>query len=104
MSVMANKVWSSRILDIKNVFLNRDLNKKIYMTKPEGFINPEKPDWVCKILRSLYGLKQSPREWNKKRHGCLESVKLIQYTHNQSIYFFKEKNELEGLIQHICME
>lgn len=51
--------------DIKTVFLYGDLTEDIYMMQPEGFQNGE-PDMVCKLRKSLYGLKQSPRCWNKK--------------------------------------
>lgn len=97
-SVLAHKGWDGRSFDIKSAFLNGDLNEKIYMSQPEGFVDPDNPDWVCEILRSLYGLKQSPRQWNKKLHTFLKSVDLKQSTHGPSIYYFKEKNELKGLI------
>jgi hypothetical protein len=35
------------------------------MTQPEGFIDPDHPDWVCRLHKSLYGLKQAPLEWFK---------------------------------------
>lgn len=59
LSVMENKGRSGQSLDIRGSLLNRNLNKKIYMTQPEGFVRPEKPDGVCEIIRSLYGLKKN---------------------------------------------
>ena len=59
-SVMANQNWKARSLDIKTAFLNGDLPETIYMEQPEGFVYPDHPDWVCKILLSLYGLAVSP--------------------------------------------
>jgi ATP-binding cassette subfamily B (MDR/TAP) protein 1 len=53
-------------LDVKTVFLHGELNQEIYMDQPEGFIVPGKTDLVCKLKRSLYGLKQSPRQWYKR--------------------------------------
>ena len=52
-------------LDIKTTFLHGELEEEIYMDQPEGFIVPGKEDHVCKLKRSLYGLKQSPRQWYK---------------------------------------
>ncbi|KAK2991311.1 hypothetical protein RJ640_024576 [Escallonia rubra] len=43
-------------------FLHGDLEERIYMQQPEGFIEPGKKDYVCKLKKSLYGLKQSPRQ------------------------------------------
>ena len=46
-------------LDVKTAFLNEDLEEEIFMKQPEGFVDEAHPEWVCRLLRSLYGLKQS---------------------------------------------
>jgi hypothetical protein len=53
-------------LDVKTAFLHGDLEEKIYMDQSEGFIVLGKENCVCKLKKSLYGLKQSPRQWYKK--------------------------------------
>ena len=51
-------------MDVKNVFLNRDLSEEVYMRPPLGlFIESNK---VCHLRRALYGLKQAPRAWFAK--------------------------------------
>jgi len=50
-------------LDVKNTFLHGDLKEEIYMSRPTGFKTVEKENMICKLKRSLYGLKQSPKQW-----------------------------------------
>ncbi|KAH9647652.1 hypothetical protein KPL70_025267 [Citrus sinensis] len=50
-------------LDVKTAFLHGRLHEEILMTQPEGYVDSEKPNHVCLLKRSLYGLKQSPRQW-----------------------------------------
>lgn len=51
-------------MDMKTAFLNGMLDEDIYMAQTEGYVDAAHPDYVCKLKRSLYGLKQSPRMWN----------------------------------------
>jgi hypothetical protein len=48
---------------VKTTFLHGDLEEEIYMKQPEGFVVKGKKELVCKLRRSLYGMKQSPRMW-----------------------------------------
>ena len=50
-------------LDIKNSFLDGDMVEEVYMEQPPGFVAQGESRLVCKLRRSLYGLKQSPRAW-----------------------------------------
>jgi len=50
-------------MDVKTTFLHEDLEEEIYMKQPEGFVVKGKKELVCKLKKSLYGLKQSPRMW-----------------------------------------
>ena len=44
-------------MNVKTTFLNGDLDEEIYIDQPEGFIASEQENKVCKLIRSLYGLK-----------------------------------------------
>ncbi|XP_070003048.1 uncharacterized protein [Nicotiana sylvestris] len=53
-------------MDVKTAFLNGELEEEIYMEQPEGFVVPGKEKKVCKLVKSLYGLKQVPKQWHAK--------------------------------------
>ncbi|KAJ9556641.1 hypothetical protein OSB04_011255 [Centaurea solstitialis] len=55
------EIWQ---MDVKTAFLNGKLTEDIYMEQPEGFEDPKNPNKVCKLLKSIYGLKQASRSWN----------------------------------------
>ncbi|GKA13121.1 retrovirus-related pol polyprotein from transposon TNT 1-94, partial [Tanacetum coccineum] len=48
-------------MDIKTAFLNGELKEEVYVSQPEGFVNPDNPSHVYKLKNVLYGLKQAPR-------------------------------------------
>ncbi|GJR39735.1 zinc finger, CCHC-type containing protein [Tanacetum coccineum] len=61
-------------MDVKTAFLNGDLEEEIYMNQPEGFIAHGQEGKVCRLVKSLYGLKQALKQWHQKfDHTMLES-------------------------------
>ncbi|RVX06515.1 Retrovirus-related Pol polyprotein from transposon RE1 [Vitis vinifera] len=63
LSLAVNQDWCLQQLDIKNAFLNGDLEEEVYMEIPPGFEESMAKNQVCKLQKSLYDLKQSPRAW-----------------------------------------
>ena len=53
-------------MDVVTAFLNGELREDNYMEQPSGYTQPGKERLVCKLKKSIYGLKQSPRCWSQK--------------------------------------
>jgi hypothetical protein len=92
LSLAVNFNWTLHQYDVKNAFLNGELHEEVYMTLPPGFEDKLGRGKVCRLKKSLYGLKQSPRAWFErfgsvvKRHGFTQS----QADHTM---FFKHSRE-----------
>ena len=56
------EIWQ---MDVKSAFLNGFLEEELYMMQPEGFVVPKDANKMCKLQRSIYGLVQASRSWNK---------------------------------------
>ncbi|GJS88039.1 retrovirus-related pol polyprotein from transposon TNT 1-94 [Tanacetum coccineum] len=65
-------------MDVKSSFLNRKLKEEFYVKQPHGFENSKFPDYVCKLDKAFYGLKQSPRAWYMKGKLVFKSAKKQQ--------------------------
>jgi hypothetical protein len=85
--LLAYQKWKGRQIDFKTAFLNGHLDHTVYMEQPLGFEDPQHPDWVCQLDQSLYGLKQSPRQWNTELHKALTSLGLTQSKYDPTLYY-----------------
>ncbi|KAK4411876.1 Retrovirus-related Pol polyprotein from transposon TNT 1-94 [Sesamum angolense] len=61
-------------MDVKAAFLNGELDEKIFMDQPEGFQEMGQKRKVCRLKRSIYGLKQSSRQWYHRFHRAITSI------------------------------
>ena len=76
-------------MDVKTTFLHGDLEEEIYITQPYGFKVAGKENWVCKLRKSLFGLKQSPRQWYKRFDRFMIGQNYIGSSFDHCVYFRK---------------
>ncbi|XXG70306.1 hypothetical protein AAC387_Pa06g3094 [Persea americana] len=79
-------------LDVKTVFLHGELDKQIYMHQPEGFEIHGKEDHICLLKKSLYGLKQSPRQWYKRFDTFMVGNGYCRSAYDNCVYHKKHSN------------
>ncbi|KAK8597114.1 hypothetical protein V6N12_065590 [Hibiscus sabdariffa] len=68
------EIWQ---MDVKTAFRNGKLEEDVYMTQPEGFVAPGHATKVCKLQRSIYGLKQASRSWNLRFNDAIKEFGFI---------------------------
>ena len=73
-------------VDVATAFLNGNLEEEMYMSQPKGFVSEQEKQHVCRLKKSIYGLKQSPRCWNTSLDTHLKEMGFIQSTSDHCIY------------------
>ena len=79
-------------MDVKTSFLNGELNEEIYMDQPLGFELKGHEHKVCKLKRSIYGLKQTSRQWNLKFHQAILEDGFTMMEEDHCVYIKRSNN------------
>ncbi|GJS56352.1 retrotransposon protein, putative, ty1-copia subclass [Tanacetum coccineum] len=88
-------------MDVKTAFLNGHQSKDVYMVQPEGFVDPKHPNKVCKLQRSIYGLKQASRSWNKRFDVEIKKIDFTQNPNESCVYLKSSGSNVAFLILYV---
>ena len=86
LAIAATRKLNVKHYDVKTAFLNGDIKEDLYMSQPDGYGVKGKENLVCKLKKSLYGLKQSARAWNTKVNDVLLSHGFSRSKADQCLY------------------
>jgi hypothetical protein len=77
------EIWQ---MDVKTSFLNGHLSEDVYMTQPQGFVDPKNAGKICKLQRSIYGLKQASQSWNIRFDEVVKGFSFIKNEDEPCVY------------------
>lgn len=93
--------WEIHQMDAIAAFLNGDLTEDLYLEQPEGFVIPGKEHLVCKLNKSIYGLKQSPKIWGDDVKEFLLSANFTQCKIDPCTYIRQDQDKFTAIYLHV---
>ena len=92
------EIWK---MDVKRAFLNESLDEWIYMMQPDGFVAKGQEHMVCKLKKSIYGLKQASRSWNTHFDQAIKSYGFDQCIDELCVYKKCSENVVVFLVLYV---
>ncbi|PNX62837.1 retrovirus-related Pol polyprotein from transposon TNT 1-94, partial [Trifolium pratense] len=99
-ALAAIQSWHLHQLDVNNAFLHGELQEEVYMSIPQG-VTTSRPNQVCKLLKSLYGLKQASRKWYEKLTGVLLAQGYVQSSSDHSLFTLSKDSSFTALLVYV---
>ncbi|GKF80782.1 putative ribonuclease H-like domain-containing protein [Tanacetum coccineum] len=81
-------------MDVKSAFLYGRIDEEVYVTQPKGFVDPQHPKKVYKVVKSLYGLHQAPRAWYATLSTFLLKHGYRKGTIDKTLFLKKHKRDI----------
>lgn len=93
LSIVVSKGWNLWQLDILNTFLHGILQEDVFMLQPSRFHDEKHPNHIYRLKKSLYGLKQFPRDWFKRLRDFILQVGFTKGLFDSSL-FINNRDEI----------
>ncbi|GAA0159130.1 transmembrane signal receptor [Lithospermum erythrorhizon] len=100
LAIAVAKNWKVHQLDVNNAFLHGDLHKEVYMRLPPGFFSSTS-NQVCRFRKSLYGLRQSPRNWFAKLTSALREYGFTQTHADHTLFTYRQGTDLLSVLVYV---
>lgn len=101
--VVIMKDWKLTQLDISNAFLHGNLEERVVISQPLGFVDGEKPHHVCLLKKTFYVLKQASMMWFKRLREFLVSLGFIQGWEDPFLFILSKSEPLKPRYTYLSM-
>jgi hypothetical protein len=101
LTLALSRSWPIHQLDVKNAFLHGTLSETVYCVQPTGFVDPYKPNYVCRLNKSLYGLKQAPRAWHTRFASHITSLGFVEAKSDTSLFIYCRGADMAFLLLYV---
>ena len=101
LSLAVNQDWKLHQMDVKNAFLQGEVEEVVYMKLPEGIKGNYSTNQVCRLKKAIYGLKQSPRAWYAKLSHALLNIGFIKSEADNSLFTLQRETGMTCLIVYV---
>ncbi|RVW58117.1 Retrovirus-related Pol polyprotein from transposon RE1 [Vitis vinifera] len=101
LALAAARGWSIHQMDVNNAFLHGYLHEEIYMSPPLGLRRQGEENLVCRLHKSLYGLKQASRQWFAKFSEAIQSAGYAQSRADYSLFTRKQGKSFTALLIYV---
>ncbi|KAI5332286.1 hypothetical protein L3X38_022415 [Prunus dulcis] len=101
LSITISFGWPLQQLDVKNAFLHGVLSETVFMTQPPSFVDPHRPNHVCRIHKAIYGLKQAPRAWFHQFSSFIIQYGFTQSCADQSMFVYRHSSQMMVLLLYV---
>ncbi|RVW97878.1 Retrovirus-related Pol polyprotein from transposon RE1 [Vitis vinifera] len=100
LTVAASRNWYIHQLDVHNAFLHGNLQEEVYMTPPPG-LRRQGENLVCRLRKSIYGLKQASRNWFSTFTATVKSAGYIQSKADYSLFTKSQGNKFTAILIYV---
>jgi hypothetical protein len=101
LAAVVSRTWPIQQLDVKNVFLHDTLFETVFCCQPTGFADPAQLDLVCRLHKSLYGLKQALRAWYSRLATFLTTLGFLEAKSDTSLFIFRRSSDTVYLLLYV---
>lgn len=90
LTIAASRKWATKQLDVSNAFLHGHLKEHVLCQQPTGFVDAARPDAVCLLDKSLYGLRQAPQAWYTRFANFVVTLGFRATRSDASLFILRE--------------